>query len=303
MADSSPSFSHTLVLVANRDATSLTQVDIHAARDLVHGAAPVTLSEGEAVEIACHAPPIWDAPDIAALRAVFAGRGLDVLVTPRHGRRKRLLVADMDSTIVNCETLDDIAAHAGIGEKIAEITTRSMNGEIEFEAALRERVALLRGLPVDLLDKAWKDVRLNPGALELVRTMRANGAHTALVSGGFTFFTSRVAQLCGFNENHANTLLEADERLTGHVGLPILGPDAKLEHLRRLVAHGGIDMHDAMATGDGANDLAMLRVAGAGIAFHAKPAVRREISNQVNETTLRTLLFAQGYRADEFVTA
>ncbi|GBQ70866.1 phosphoserine phosphatase [Komagataeibacter xylinus NBRC 15237] len=283
--------------MANRDATSLTAIDIATARDLARAAAPVTLSEGEAVEMAC------TAPDIAALRAVFAKGHIDVLVTPAGNRRKRVLVADMDSTIVSCETLDDIAAHAGIGEKIAEITRRSMNGEIEFEAALRERVALLRGLPVTLLEKAWKDVKLNTGAIELVRTMGAGGARTALVSGGFTFFTSRVAKLCGFDENHANTLLAAGESLTGAVGQPILGPDAKLAHLRRLVAAQGVSVADALATGDGANDLAMLRVAGLGIAFHAKPAVRREISNQVNATTLRSLLFAQGYRAAEFVTA
>ncbi|AQU87538.1 phosphoserine phosphatase SerB [Komagataeibacter nataicola] len=296
MADS-PSHAHILVLVANRDATSLTPVDIEAARDLAGAATPVTLAEGEAVEMAC------TAPDISALRAVFAKAHIDVLVTPSTNRRKRVLVADMDSTIVSCETLDDIAAHAGIGEKIAEITRRSMNGEIEFEAALRERVALLRGLPVTLLEKAWKDVKLNTGAAELVRTMRAGGARTALVSGGFTFFTSRVAALCGFDENHANTLLDAGDSLTGEVGQPILGPDAKLAHLRRLVAAQGVGVADALATGDGANDLAMLRVAGLGIAFHAKPAVRREIGNQVNATTLRSLLFAQGYRAAEFITA
>ncbi|MDT8870386.1 phosphoserine phosphatase SerB [Komagataeibacter rhaeticus] len=298
----SPSLTHTLVLVATRDATSLTPVDIQVARDLVRGAAPVTLSEGEAVEIACPAPETWDSPGIGSVRAALAERALDVLVTPAHNRRKRLLVADMDSTIVNCETLDDIAAHAGIGEKIAEITRRSMNGEIEFESALHERVALLAGRPVSLLERAWQDVKLNTGALELVRTMRANGARTALVSGGFTFFTRKVAARCGFDENHANTLLTQGDTLTGRVGEPILGPDAKLAHLKRLVKEEMLDMDDAMATGDGANDLAMLRVAGAGIAFHAKPAVRREIGNQVNHTTLRTLLFAQGYRADEFVT-
>ncbi len=288
--------------MATRDATSLTPVDIEVARDLVRGAAPVTLSEGEAVEIACPAPETWDSPGIGSVRAALAERALDVLVTPAHNRRKRLLVADMDSTIVNCETLDDIAAHAGIGEKIAEITRRSMNGEIEFESALHERVALLAGRPVSLLERAWQDVKLNTGALELVRTMRANGARTALVSGGFTFFTRKVAARCGFDENHANTLLTRGDTLTGGVGEPILGPDAKLAHLKRLVKEEMLDMDDAMATGDGANDLAMLRVAGAGIAFHAKPAVRREIGNQVNHTTLRTLLFAQGYRADEFVT-
>ncbi|MCE2579460.1 phosphoserine phosphatase SerB [Gluconacetobacter entanii] len=301
MADSSPSPTHFLVLVANRDATSLGTADIAHARDMTGGAAPVTLSEGEAVEIPCPAPGTGDMPHIAPLREEFSRRHLDAIVVSAHGRRKRLLVADMDSTIVDCETLDDLARHAGIGERIAEITRRSMNGEMDFEAALRERVGLLRGMPATLLEAAWKDVRLNPGALELVRTMRKHGAHTALVSGGFTFFTSRVAEKCGFDEQHANTLLIEEGRLTGKVGQPILGPDAKLAHLRRLVQGGGLHMGQAMAVGDGANDLAMLCEAGLGIAFHAKPAVRKAIAAQVNHTTLRTLLFAQGYAAADFV--
>ncbi|MBY4640601.1 phosphoserine phosphatase SerB [Gluconacetobacter entanii] len=301
MADSSPSPTHFLVLVANRDATSLGTADIAHARDMTGGAAPVTLSEGEAVEIPCPAPGTGDMPHIAPLREEFSRRHLDAIVVSAHGRRKRLLVADMDSTIVDCETLDDLARHAGIGERIAEITRRSMNGEMDFEAALRERVGLLRGMPATLLEAAWRDVRLNPGALELVRTMRKHGAHTALVSGGFTFFTSRVAEKCGFDEQHANTLLIEEGHLTGKVGQPILGPDAKLAHLRRLVQGGGLHMGQAMAVGDGANDLAMLREAGLGIAFHAKPAVRNAIAAQVNHTTLRTPLFAQGYAAADFV--
>ncbi|MBE7619247.1 phosphoserine phosphatase SerB [Komagataeibacter sp. FXV2] len=301
MADSSLSPTHFLVLVANRDATSLGTADIAHARDMTGGAAPVTLSEGEAVEIPCPAPGTGDMPHIAPLREEFSRRHLDAIVVSAHERRKRLLVADMDSTIVDCETLDDLARHAGIGERIAEITRRSMNGEMDFEAALRERVGLLRGMPATLLEAAWRDVRLNPGALELVRTMRKHGAHTALVSGGFTFFTSRVAEKCGFDEQHANTLLIEEGHLTGKVGQPILGPDAKLAHLRRLVQGGGLHMGQAMAVGDGANDLAMLREAGLGIAFHAKPAVRKAIAAQVNHTTLRTLLFAQGYAAADFV--
>ncbi|POF62843.1 phosphoserine phosphatase SerB [Novacetimonas maltaceti] len=301
MADSSPSPTHILVLVASRDATSLGTADIAHARDLSGGAAPVTLSEGEAVEIPCPAPGTGDMPHIAPLREEFSRRHIDAIVVAAQGRRKRLLVADMDSTIVDCETLDDLARHAGIGERIAEITRRSMNGEMDFEAALRERVGLLRGMSATLLEAAWKDVRLNPGALELVRTMRKHGAHTALVSGGFTFFTSRVAEKCGFDEQHANTLLIEEGHLTGKVGQPILGPDAKLAHLRRLVQGHGLHMGQAMAVGDGANDLAMLREAGLGIAFHAKPAVRKEIAAQVNHTTLRTLLFAQGYAAADFV--
>ncbi|MBV1835337.1 phosphoserine phosphatase SerB [Novacetimonas pomaceti] len=299
----SSSLSHVLVLVANRAATSLAPADIAAARDMAGGGPATILSEGEAAEIPCPAPGTGDMPHIAPLREEFSGRDLDILVVAAQGRRRKLLVADMDSTIVNCETLDDLARHAGIGERIAEITRRSMNGEMDFEAALRERVGLLRGMPATLLEAAWKDVRLNPGAQELVRTMKRHGACTALVSGGFTFFTSRVAKLCGFDEQHANSLLIEDGHLTGDVGQPILGPDAKLAHLRRLAARQGIGMAQAMAVGDGANDLAMLREAGLGVAFHAKPAVRRAVACQVNHTTLRTLLFAQGYAARDFVPA
>ncbi|MBL7237442.1 phosphoserine phosphatase SerB [Novacetimonas hansenii] len=301
MAESSSSPTHVLVLVAHRDATSLSTADIATARDMTGGGTPTILSAGEAVEIPCPAPGTGDMPHIAPLREEFSRRALDAIVVAAHGRRKGLLVADMDSTIVDCETLDDLARHAGIGERIAEITRQSMNGEMDFEAALRERVGLLRGMPATLLEAAWKDVRLNPGARELVRTMNRHGAHTALVSGGFTFFTSRVAEKCGFDEQHANTLMIEGDHLTGKVGQPILGPDAKLAHLRRLALAHGLHIGQAMAVGDGANDLAMLREAGLGIAFHAKPAVRQAISSQVNHTTLRTLLFAQGYAAADFV--
>ncbi|MBB2203248.1 phosphoserine phosphatase SerB [Gluconacetobacter tumulisoli] len=295
------SLSHTLTLVARRDATTLTDAQVRAARDMVKGGAPVILSPGEAVDIPCPAPGPG-MPTLDTIRAVFGPRHVDTLLTRSRGRRKGLLVADMDSTIVANETLDDLAAHAGIGERIAEITRRSMNGEIDFESALRERVGLLKGLPASLLDTAWKDVRLNEGARELVATMRARNAHTALVSGGFTFFTGRVAALCGFSEHHANVLESRDGTLTGEVGTPILGPDAKRAHLHRLAEAGRLKPAATMAVGDGANDLAMLREAGLGIAFHGKPIVRAAVTNRVDHTTLRTLLFAQGYPAASFVS-
>ncbi|GBQ33523.1 phosphoserine phosphatase SerB [Gluconacetobacter azotocaptans] len=294
------SLSHTLTLVARRDATTLTDAVVRAARDMVRGAAPVILSPGEAVDIPCPATAPG-MPTLDTIRAAFGPRHVDTLLTRSRGRRKGLLIADMDSTIVANETLDDLAAHAGIGERIAEITRRSMNGEIDFESALRERVGLLKGLPASLLETAWKDVRLNEGARELVATMHAHNARTALVSGGFTFFTGRVAALCGFSEHHANVLESRDGTLTGEVGTPILGPDAKRAHLHRLAEAGRLKPAATLAVGDGANDLAMLREAGLGIAFHGKPIVRAAVTNRVDHTTLRTLLFAQGYPAASFV--
>ncbi|MFT8886203.1 MAG: phosphoserine phosphatase SerB, partial [Acetobacter papayae] len=212
---------------------------------------------------------------------------------------------DMDSTIVANETLDDLATHAGLGEKVAAITARSMNGELDFATSLRERVALLRGLPTSLLETAWKDVILNPGALEMVRTMSAFGARTALVSGGFTFFTARVAALCGFDEHHANVLLmdKATDSLTGETAQPVLGPDAKLHLLETLQQSHNLPEDAALAIGDGANDLPMLHRAGLGLAFHAKPVVRQAITNQINHASLRAALFAQGYPASVFVSA
>ncbi|MBB2199558.1 phosphoserine phosphatase SerB [Gluconacetobacter sp. 1c LMG 22058] len=295
------SLSYTITLVARRDATTLTDADARAARDMVKGGVPVILSPGEAVDIPSPAPHAG-MPTLDTMRAVFGPRQIDVLLTRSRGRRKGLLVADMDSTIVANETLDDLAAHAGIGERVAEITRRSMNGEIDFAAALRERVALLAGLPATLLEKAWKDVRLNEGARELVATMRAHNARTALVSGGFTFFTGRVAAQCGFAEHHANVLDIQKGILTGTVDEPILGPDAKLAHLRRLAEEGRLKPAATMAVGDGANDLAMLQEAGVGIAFHAKPIVRAAIGNRVEHASLRALLFAQGYPAASFVS-
>jgi len=284
-----------LSVVASREATSLTAADIARARDLVEGGEVRILSPGEAAEIACG----LTAPDPGAIRA--GGRtGIDLLITPRSARRKRLLLADMDSTVVTGETLDELAVFAGVGEHVAAVTRRSMNGEIGFEAALRERVALLRGLPVAALERTLAATALTPGARTLVGTMRANGARCVLVSGGFTWFTSRIAAACGFDEHHANRLEEADGRLTGTVGEPILGRSAKRRILGEITASLGLAREHSLAVGDGANDLEMLADAGLGVAFHAKPVVRAAVAAQVNHADLRALLFVQGYAAAEF---
>ncbi len=286
--------SHILTLVIDRDRGTLTPAIIARVRDAIQGREPAVLSEGEAADIPCG--PL---SDLAAVERALEGAPVDAIAIKARGRRKGLLVADMDSTIVTSETLDEIAAYAGLKEKIAAITRRSMNGEIDFAQALRERVGMLKGLSVDALEKTWQRTQLTPGARELVATMRAHNATTALVSGGFTFFTARVAELVGFHEHHANTLLDDGAALTGKVGEPILGRDAKLELLRTLAATRGLRMAATLAVGDGANDLAMLQEAGLGVAFHAKPIVAAAARAQVRHGTLRALLFAQGYRASE----
>ena len=243
-----------------------------------------------------------EVPDIAAVRAALDGAAIDAIVTPAVGRRKQLLIADMDSTIVTGETLDELADFAGLKERIAAITARAMNGELDFKAALRERVAMLRGLPLEALERTWERVRLTPGARELVATMRAHGACAALVSGGFTFFTGRVAALCGFDLHRSNTLLDDGAALTGQVAEPILDRGTKLATLTALAADRGLPLSATLAVGDGANDLDMLRAAGLGVAFHAKPTVAAAAQVRVDHADLRALLFVQGYRADEFVT-
>ncbi|MBE7211911.1 MAG: phosphoserine phosphatase SerB [Gluconacetobacter diazotrophicus] len=296
----------TLTLVASRAATTLSAATIAEARELVRGATPALLSPGEAADIPCPAPSdAFGAPDLSELRARFASRHVDVLLARSRNRRKALLVADMDSTIVRNETLDDLAAAAdaarpGTGARVAAITARSMAGEIDFASALRERVALLRGLPDSAIETAWAHTRLTDGARTLVATMRAHGATTALVSGGFTVFASRVAAACGFDHVHANTLGVADGVLTGQVAEPVLGRDSKLAVLRSLAAGRNLRPHATLAVGDGANDLDMLRDAGLGVAFRAKPVVASAVPNRVDHADLRALLFAQGYPASAF---
>jgi phosphoserine phosphatase len=288
---------HILTLVAARKATTLAAADIAAAREAVRGGAPSILSPGEAADI-----PADAAPDMNRVRAALGKRPIDAIATGTRGRRKGLLVADMDSTIVTGETLDELADFAGLKDRIAAITRAAMNGELDFHEALRARVAMLKGLKLDALEQTWARVRLTPGAQELVRTMAAHNATTALVSGGFTFFTSRVAVLAGFHLHRANTLLDDGAALTGAVGEPIVDRDTKLAMLRELAAERRLRMAATLAVGDGANDLAMLREAGLGVAFHAKPIVAAEARARVDHADLRALLFAQGYRVDQITS-
>ncbi len=264
-------------------------------REAVGGQEARILGPGEAVDIPCPAPP-----DMGVVRAVLGAAAIDAIATPAEGRRKKLLIADMDSTIVAGETLDELAAYAGLKEQVAAITRRSMNGELDFAAALRARVAMLKGLKLAALEATWQATRLTPGAAELVATMRRHGAVTALVSGGFTWFTGRVAAKVGFDVHRANRLIDDGVALTGAVGEPILDRRAKLAELRRLCAQYGFDPAATLAVGDGANDLDMLGAAGLGVAFHAKPVVAAAARAKVEYADLRTLLFVQGYRVEEF---
>lgn len=238
----------------------------------------------------------------AVLRAL-EGRAVDVCVQPPEGRRKRLLVADMDSTIIGCECIDELADYAGKKAEIAEITERAMRGELEFEGALRERVGMLKGLSAESLQRCYDErVRLNPGARTMVRTMVKGGARCVLVSGGFTFFTRRVAEAAGFQADRANTLGEAGGLLTGTVGEPILGREAKLAALQEEAKALGVTPAAAVALGDGANDLAMIKAAGLGVAYRAKPVVAAEAGARVEHADLTAVLYFQGYRFEDFVT-
>jgi len=236
-----------------------------------------------------------------AVRAALAGQPVDVFVQPDAGRRKRLLVADMDSTLIGQECIDELAAELGLKPQIAAITERAMRGEIAFEPALRERVKLLAGLDAGVIDTVYRDrIRATPGAATLAATMRAHGGYAAIVSGGFTPFTERVAAALGFDEHNANTLIIEDGRLAGRVGEPILGQDAKRDRLHLLADKLGIGLAETLAVGDGANDLAMIRDAGLGVAFRAKPAVAAEADARVDHADLTALLYFQGYRRAEF---
>ncbi|MGC0053328.1 phosphoserine phosphatase SerB [Brucella pituitosa] len=236
------------------------------------------------------------------LRASLDGAPVDVVVQEQDSRRKKILIADMDSTMIQQECIDELAEEAGLREHVAAITARAMNGEIEFEPALRERVALLKGLPLSVIDKVISTrISLMPGGVELVRTMRKHGAYTALVSGGFTSFTRRVAEMIGFNEDRANTLLHDGAHLSGTVSDPILGREAKVEKLVEIADRLGLTPQDAIAVGDGANDLGMIQLAGTGVALHAKPAVAAQAKVRIDHGDLTALLYIQGYRKSDFV--
>lgn len=259
------------------------------------------LAEGEAADLFFH----HSAPENGenAARELLSGQAIDLITQSAYDRKKRVLVSDMDSTMITVECIDELADFAGLKPQVAAITERAMNGELDFKAALTERVALLRGLPESVLEEAYvKRVRFMPGAKQLVATMRANGAHCLLVSGGFTYFTAQVREELGFHEDHANRLGIQDGSLTGEVIPPILDKDSKLQSLIAACQARGISLSDSLAIGDGANDLPMLLAAGLGVAYHAKPNVRASARAQVNHCDLTALLYAQGYRKEEFRT-
>ena len=268
-----------------------------AAADRVAGPAD-WLSE-TAVDIALNGPAEVRQAEIGE---ALAGLPVDFCLQEAEGRRKKLFVADMDSTIIGCECLDELADFAGLKAEIAAITERAMRGEIEFEGALRERVGKLKGLALTALQQAYDQrVRLNPGARTLVKTMAANGTRCVLVSGGFTFFTSRVADAAGFHANRANRLIESGYSLAGLVEEPILGKQAKLDALNEEAAALGIPLSATLAIGDGANDLAMIQAAGLGVAYRAKPVVAAQADCRLDHADLTAVLSFQGYRGDEFV--
>ena len=284
-------------LIGARGADSVTLELVDSLRNAWGGGDAVWLSPLTAAEFPMDSMPDnrWDVwSDLQRL-------GVDLIVQQGAGRRKKMLLADMDSTMIQQECIDELADEAGVGARVAAITAAAMNGELDFDGALRERVGLLKGLPESVIaDVLEKRITLMPGGAELLATMKAHGAYAALVSGGFTAFTGAIAAKLGFDENRANTLLGTDGFLTGEVGMPILGKQAKVDALEEITARLGLSERDVLAVGDGANDLGMLKRAGTGVALHAKPSVAAECDVRVNFGDLTALLYLQGYSQDEF---
>lgn len=270
---------------------------VDSLRNAWGGGDAVWLAPGEAAEF-----PIRERPgNLADVWAELQRIGVDLAVQPAAARRKRLLVADMDSTMIRQECIDELAAEAGVGAEVAAITARAMNGELDFEGALRARVELLRGLDAGAIERVLAErIDLMPGGPELVATMHAHGGHALLVSGGFTAFSRAIAARLGFDEHRANRLCIETGRLTGAVAEPILGRDAKVAALRETAARLGLAASDVIAVGDGANDLGMLEAAGTGVALHAKPAVQARAPIRINHGDLTALLYLQGYSRDAF---
>ena len=295
---------HVATLIADPAQPMRDDVRRQAARNLPAARAPAWLDPGFALDIPFTPPGESDNRAMAAaLRGVLGGARIDVVVQQAAGRRKRMLLADMDSTMIGQECVDELADFIGQKARVAAITERAMRGEIEFAPALRERVALLAGLPASAVDEVMaKRITLTPGGRTLVQTMRRHGAYTCLVSGGFTVFTARIAALIGFDENRGNRLVIGDDgRFLGAVAEPVLGRDAKLETLRELRRKLGLAGSDTLVVGDGANDLKMIGDAGLGVAFRAKPLVAEAAAARIDYGNLTALLYAQGYHREEFV--
>lgn len=289
----------TVILLTSPDARNLEPALVESLRNAWGGGDAVWLAPDEAAEFAVPRMPdnrweVWENCQTM---------GVDLVVVATDGRRKRMLLADMDSTMIEQECIDELADEAGVGARVKDITARAMNGELDFDGALRERVGLLAGLDVGVIDNVLAErITYMPGGRDLLATMKAQGGYAALVSGGFTAFTHHVATALDFDENRANTLLVADGVLTGEVGMPILGKQAKVDALVEITERLGLDASDVIAVGDGANDLGMLHRAGLGVALHAKPSVAAECDVRVNFGDLTALLYVQGYTKEDFAT-
>ena len=290
---------YVVTLLTHPDHPVLERVTVESLRNAWGGGDAVWLDPGVAAEFAIDTLPanqwqVWEG--LQTLR-------VDLIVQPAEGRKKRVLLADMDSTMIVQECIDELADEAGVGAHVAGITQRAMNGELDFEAALTERVGLLAGLPAQVIDHVIRDrITLMSGGKALVATLKAQGVYCALVSGGFTAFTAQIAAVLGFDEHRANTLLMADGKLTGQVAQPILGKQAKVDALHDITARLGLTHAQVLAVGDGANDLGMLGLAGTGVALHAKPAVAAQCTVRVNHGDLTALLYLQGYHREEFAS-
>ena len=288
-------------LIANPSNPVLAPAIAEQAADAAKASGLYWLADGIACDIALRDDADLQAAE-ADILAAIGSAPIDLVIQAAETRRKKLLIADMDSTMIGQECIDELAAEVGLKEKVADITARAMNGEIAFEPALRERVALLKGLPISVVDDVIaKRITLTPGGPELIATMKAKGYYAALVSGGFTVFTSRIGATLGFDEDRANILLEENGILTGLVQEPILGKQAKADALNDIAEKLGISTDDALAVGDGANDLGMLQLAGAGVALHAKPTVSAQARLRIDHSDLTALLYLQGYRKTDFI--